>query len=114
MHYQYKLRRQRFLTDPATLGLERIQDADGQFYGFFAEVPEPTSTEHLTTMRANCIGCHSELLYGASTVFSLCRRSPAKTGPSSREGSHLQKLGPNGWLVNEEPLHMIQQELISR
>ena len=114
LHYQYKLRRQRFLADPATLGLERIQDADGQFYGFFAEVPEPTSTEHLTTMRANCIGCHSELLYGASTVFSLCRRSPARTGPSSREGSHLQKLGPKGWLVKEEPLHMIQQELISQ
>src|SRR5262249_2265559 len=40
LHYQYKLRRDRFLTDPTTLGLERILDEDGQFYGFFAEVPE--------------------------------------------------------------------------
>jgi len=114
LHYQYKLRRDRFLNDPTTLGLERILDEEGQFYGFFAEVPEPSSTEHLTTMRANCISCHSELLYGASTVFSLCRRSPAIPGPSLKEGSQLEKKGPRGWLVKEEPLHTIQKELTSR
>jgi hypothetical protein len=114
LHYQYKLRRDRFLTDPTTLGLERIRDEDGQFYGFFAEVPEPSSTEHLTTMRANCISCHSELLYGASTVFSLCRRSPAKPGPRVREGNQLEKKGPRGWLIKEGPLHTIQKELTTR
>jgi hypothetical protein len=114
LHYQYKLRRDRFLNDPTTFGLERIRDEDGQFYGFFAEVPEPSSTEHLTTMRANCISCHSELLYGASTIFSLCRRSPASPRPSLIEGSHLKKRGPRGWLVQQEPLHTIQKELTSR
>jgi hypothetical protein len=114
LHYQYKLRRNRLLNDPATLGLDRIQDADGQFYGFFAEVPEPDSSEHLTTMRANCISCHSELLYGASTVFTLCRRSPAKPGSSSMEGGRMEKMGAGGWLIKEEALHTIQKDLVDR
>jgi hypothetical protein len=123
LHYQYKLRRHRLLNEPATLGLERVQDADGQFYGFFAEVPEPNSTEHLTTMRANCIGCHSELLYGASTIFSLCRHSPAKFSPGHGEpggvgarveGGHMEKMSRRGWLVKEEALHTIQNELMRR
>ncbi len=114
LHYQYKLRRDRFLKDPTTLGLERILDEDGQFYGFFADVPEPSSTEHLTTMRANCISCHSELLYGASTVFSLCRRSPARAGSALIEGGRLYKKGPRGWLVREESLQTIQKMLTSR
>jgi hypothetical protein len=114
LHYQYKLRRHRLFTDPASLGLCRIHDADGQFYGFFAEVPETSSTEHLTTMRANCISCHSEVLYGASTIFSLCRRSPAKPGASLIEGGALQRIGPGSWLIKQEPLQLIQRELMSR
>jgi hypothetical protein len=114
LHYQYKLRRDRLLKDPTTLGLCRIYDADGQFYGFFADVPEPNSTEHLTTMRANCISCHSELLYGASTIFSLCRRSPAKPNPPRVEGGCLERMGSKGWLVRQEGLGTIQKELISR
>jgi hypothetical protein len=114
LHYQYKLRRDRLLNEPATLGLCRIQDADGQFYGFFAEVPEPESTGHLTTMRANCIACHSELLYGASTVFSLCRHSPAKPKPSLTEAGLMERMGPKGWLMKQESLQTIQKEMISR
>jgi hypothetical protein len=114
LHYQYKLRRERFLADPSTMGLERIQDTDGQFYGYFGEVPESTSSEHLTTMRANCIGCHSEVLYGASTIFSLCRQSPARQQTSLVEGGRLEKYGSCGWLVKEEPLHTIQTELMKR
>jgi hypothetical protein len=114
LHYQYKLRRHQLLNDPASLGLCRTRDADGQFYGFFAEVPETSSTEHLTTMRANCISCHSEVLYGASTIFSLCRRSPAKPGAALIEGGALQRIGPESWLIKQEPLQLIQKELMSR
>jgi hypothetical protein len=113
LHYQYKLRRNQLLDDPATLGLVRIHDADAQFYGFFAEVPEPGSSEHLTTTRANCISCHSELLYGASTIFSLCRRSPAVPEPSRVEGGRLEKWG-KGWRIKQECLHTIQSELMAR
>jgi hypothetical protein len=114
LHYQYKLRRHRLLRDPASLGLCRIHDTDGQFYGFFAEVPETSSTEHLTTMRANCISCHSEVLYGPSTIFSLCRRSPAKLRASRIEGGALQRIGPERWLIKQEPLQLIQKELMDR
>jgi hypothetical protein len=114
LHYQYKLRRNRLLGDPTTVGLCRIQDADGQFYGFFAEVPDPDASEHLTTMRANCISCHSELLYGASTIFSLCRRSPAKAEPPRREGGRMERMGLEGWLIKQESPHTIQKDLMSR
>jgi len=114
LHYQYKLRRDVLLKDPASLGLRRIHDADGQFYGFFAEVPEINSTEHLTTMRANCISCHSEVLYGASTIFSLCRRSPAKPKPARVEGGCLERISPAGWLVKHEALQTIQDDLMRR
>src|SRR5262249_19788240 len=104
----------KLLDDPPSLGLCRVHDADGQFYGFFAEVPERNSTEHLTTMRANCISCHSEVLYGASTIFSLCRRSPAKPRSTITEGGHLSRMSDAGWLVKEEGLQTIQQCLLSR
>jgi hypothetical protein len=114
LHYQYKLRRNRLLTLPQTLGLERIHDADGQFYGFFAEVPEPDSTGHLTTMRANCISCHSEALYGASTIFSLCRHKPVKPQPSRWEGGQMERMGRCGWRIKEDALQTIQKELMNR
>jgi hypothetical protein len=96
------------------LGLRRIRDADGEFNGFFAEVPDPHASEHVTTMRANCISCHSELLYGASTIFSLCRRTPAQPQLSSREGGCLEPLGGKGWRIKQETLQTIQQALIRR
>jgi hypothetical protein len=114
LHYQYKMRRQRLLSEPDTLGLVRIHDADGQFYGFFAEVPEVNSTEHLTTMRANCISCHSEVLYGASTIFSLCRHRPATPRPARFEGGSLERIGLDRWRVKQEPLQAIQDDLMSR
>jgi hypothetical protein len=114
LHYQYKLRRASLLEEPATLGLTRIKDNDGQFYGFFAEVPEPESSEHLTTMRANCISCHSELLYGASTVFSLCRHTPVRPDAVPTQGGLMERFSPRGWLIKQEALHTIQRELMAR
>jgi hypothetical protein len=114
LHYQYKLCRARLLNDRETLGLTRIQDADPQFYGFFAEIPEPRASEHLTTMRANCISCHSEVLYGASTIFSLCRHAPVGRNPTRVEGGQLSKMGHYGWAIREEPLRTIQQEILAR
>jgi hypothetical protein len=114
LHYQYKLRRSQVLKDPASFGLCRVRDTDSQFYGFFADYPDPHASEHITTMRANCISCHSEVLYGASTIFSLCRHAPARTNVSKIQGGQMQPMGPNGWLIKQESLHTIQSELMNR
>ncbi|HKQ62030.1 MAG TPA: hypothetical protein VJS92_12125 [Candidatus Polarisedimenticolaceae bacterium] len=71
--YQYKLSRRRLLAQPSSLGLRRIADDDPSFVGFLREAPDAANTtgEAMSTMRYNCIACHSGLLYGAHTVFSL-------------------------------------------
>jgi hypothetical protein len=71
--YQYKLSRQRLLSEPASLGLRRRAETDPSFIGFNSEVPDPHHclTDGLVTTRYNCINCHSPILYGSSTVFSL-------------------------------------------
>jgi hypothetical protein len=83
LFYQYKMLRSDLLRDPGSLGLRRVHDDDEQFFGFFGDVPDPGNaySDTTTTMRANCISCHSELFYGLATIFSFERdpdsRSPA-------------------------------------
>lgn len=91
LHYQYKLKRKRLIADPASLGLQRIRDDDPQFLGFFGEVPDPfnATSEAIGTMRFNCIGCHSETLYGVSTVFSLSVEEPASVSDEAESASEI-------------------------
>ena len=79
LFYQYKMQRRKLLGNPDSLGLVRVREVSPQFFGFFSEVPDPqnATSKMLTTMRFNCIGCHSELLYGSATVFSLAAAPPA-------------------------------------
>jgi hypothetical protein len=73
LHYQYLMDRKQLLEDPATLGLVRIADDEPGFKGLFPRAPDAlrTESECMTVSRYNCIECHSEALYGTSTVFSL-------------------------------------------
>lgn len=99
--FQYKLSRSLVSKDSASLGLRRVQDDDWQFYGFFGDVPDRGNSysDAVTTMRGNCIACHSELFYGLNTIFSFERdpdkssdeRSLAASGPRSEELKALQK-----------------------
>ncbi len=114
MLYQYKMRRAKLIREPGTLGLERLGEDSVQFYGFFNEIPDLSESrdETLTTMRANCVGCHSELLYGASTVYSFCRTSELQPGAVSSQGGRLSQAGDMGWLIYQEPLQSIQRALL--
>ena len=99
--FQYKLARSLALRKPASLGLRRIRDDDWQFYGFYGDVPDRGNSysDAVTTMRGNCIACHSELFYGLNTVFSFernpdkstQRRSQSQSGPKSEELETLQR-----------------------
>jgi hypothetical protein len=84
--YQYKARRRLVLDHQETLGLERIPSDASQFIGFFGDVPDAANAgaRTLTTMKFNCIACHSELLYGASSVFSFAMKEDAE--PSVEHG----------------------------
>jgi hypothetical protein len=107
--FQYKLSRALVRKNPASLGLRRIRDDDWQFYGFYGDVPDRGNSysDAVTTMRGNCIACHSELFYGLNTVFSFERdpdksaewRRQSKSGPKSEELRILQRRlleGPQG------------------
>lgn len=75
LFYQYRMVRSDLLRDPESMGLRRVHDDDEQFFGFFGDVPDPGNSysDTTTTMRANCISCHSEMFYGLSTIFSFER-----------------------------------------
>lgn len=76
IQYQYKMRRRKLIDNPGSLGLVRIHDDSPSYHGFFADVPDLRNAYRaaLTTMRYNCIDCHSPLLYGSKSVFSLGRK----------------------------------------
>jgi hypothetical protein len=101
--FQYKLSRSLAIEDPATLGLRRVLDDDKQFFGFFGDVPDRANSysDTVTTMRSNCIACHSELFYGLNTVFSF-ERDPDQS--SSEQG--LTAPGPT-----TGPLEALQRRL---
>jgi hypothetical protein len=90
--YQYRMSREALLTNPHTLGLRRVAVDELQFAGFFGDVPDPHNaySDLITTMRANCISCHSELFYGLNTVFSFER------DPRSRATNNLLRAGVDG------------------
>jgi hypothetical protein len=75
LFYQYKLAREHLAREPGSLGLVRVRDDDPQFFGFFGDVSDPHNSysNSTSTMRHNCIACHSELFYGLSTIFSFER-----------------------------------------
>jgi hypothetical protein len=92
LHYRYVMRRRALLADAGSLGLERVRDEDPQFFGFLSEVPDyrRSSSANLTTMRTNCVSCHSEALYSASTMFSLGYQRRGREGRTKVEGGLLQ------------------------
>jgi hypothetical protein len=93
LFYQYKMSRRALLRDPASLGLRRVFDDDEQFFGFFGDVPDPRNSysSSLTTMRSNCISCHSELFYGLNTIFSFERDPGLDPGRLPSENSMLRR-----------------------
>ena len=115
--YQYKMSRSRFVTQPDTLGLERVHDTDGQFFGFFSNIPDHSRTSGArgyTTMRSNCIACHSELFYGPSTIFSFSRQRAVTRGATAVvEGGKLERMNSLGWRVNNSDVGAIQKQLIA-
>jgi hypothetical protein len=80
MFFKYTLSRAALLEKPASLGLRRTLDDDRQFFGFLGDVPDRQHayTDTVTTLRSNCIACHSELYYGLPTIFSF-ERNPENT-----------------------------------
>jgi hypothetical protein len=69
-------------------------DDDEQFFGFYGDVPDPMAYANTTsTMRTNCIGCHSELFYGLNTVFSF-ERNPTTQSPIN---NLLRPRGPGSY-----------------
>src|SRR5262249_53074098 len=80
LFFKYTLWRSALLGQPASLGLKRTLDDDRQFFGFLGDAPDRQHayTDTVTTMRSNCIACHSELYYGLSTIFSF-ERNPEET-----------------------------------
>jgi hypothetical protein len=73
--FQYRMSTESLLRNPESLGLRRVHDDDPQYFGFFGDVVDVhhSYSDTVTTMRSNCIACHSELFYGLNTVFSFER-----------------------------------------
>jgi hypothetical protein len=92
LFYRYRMQRRPLLAQVQSLGLRRVQDEDRQFYGFLSEVPDHRAaySAHLTTLRSNCIGCHSETFYGANTVYSLGISRPVGEEREGLEGGLLR------------------------
>jgi len=76
----FTMKRKRLTEKPASLGLVEDGMNDPSFLGFFKTSPDRKNaySDALATVRYNCIGCHSELHYGVSTVFSLSRKPPPR------------------------------------
>ena len=93
--HQYKMRRRRVLYDPKSLGLQKVSLDDRSFVGFFRDAPDVANSHDAVvgSVRYNCIGCHSELMYGLNSVFSLRRN------PKISENDKL--LGGNYWSGSE-------------
>jgi len=97
LFYQYKLTRETLLKDPSSLGLRRVRDDDTQFFGFFGDTPDPINSysDTATTMRENCISCHSETFYGYSTIFSFEREPGLEFG--SDDNRFWKELSPGAY-----------------
>ena len=78
---QFVMRRSLLLQKTASLGLREVEKEEAQYTGFFGETPTDANSYNVTTMRMNCIECHSELYYGANTIFSLNHKRPRNEIP---------------------------------
>jgi hypothetical protein len=96
MHYQYKMKRKLLLGGKRVYGLSRIREEEASFVGFHTEVPDKRNSyrECITTMRYNCLVCHSETFYGASSVFSL-GKTRVQDGKERFEGSDILRPIPS-------------------
>jgi hypothetical protein len=112
--YQYKMRRRDLLSEPKSLGLRRIHETDPQFFGFLSEVPDSreASSPTLTIMRSNCVSCHSEALYGVSTVLSLAQPVATPTHPDEEQGGLLKGTGVGGRFRLRAPRFQTLQDLM--
>ncbi|MDJ0837322.1 MAG: hypothetical protein QNK37_12450 [Acidobacteriota bacterium] len=83
----YSMSRENLMKRPGSLGLAEDELDAPTFLGFFKSAPDHGNSysDALATVRYNCIGCHSELHYGAATVFSLAK-DPTMHYP---RGNHL-------------------------
>jgi len=114
--YRYVLRRRDLLAGAASLGLRRIRDDDPQFFGFLADVPDyhRANSAALTPMRTNCIACHSEAFYGASTVFSLAHKRRGRPGQDRVEGGLLEPTRADGRFRLRSPEIVALQPYLER
>jgi len=85
--YQYKMAREYLGSQANPIGLVRVREQDEQFFGFGGDVPDPKNSYSRTTtsMRVNCISCHSELFYGVNTIFSFERNPALESGLDENE-----------------------------
>jgi hypothetical protein len=97
--YRYRMVRAALLNEPPSLGLKRIHDDDLQYFGFLGDVPDRRNaySTGVTTMRCNCIGCHSELFYGLPTIFSFERDPHFQSKNTSPGGDMLQVRSVNDY-----------------
>jgi hypothetical protein len=114
--YRYRMHRRALLADVASLGLRRVPDDEPQFFGLFSDVPDHRRaySATVTTLRNNCIGCHSELFYGAGTVFSLgLKRAPGDDPELSEEGL-LERTAQRGRFRLRTPEFLAWQRSVSK
>jgi len=87
LFFRYVLSRSALVANPASLGLRRVFDDDTQYFGFLGDAPDRQHalSDVVTTMRSNCIGCHSGLFYGLNTIFSFERDPRPAAFASTRD-----------------------------
>lgn len=111
LFYQYRMSREKLLTDRKSLGLVRVRDDDRQFFGFFGDTPDLRNSYSATTttMRENCISCHAELFYGTSTIFSF-ERDP-KDEMQRDENPIWSEIGHGVYALRTEEFLALQEYL---
>jgi hypothetical protein len=109
LFFQYRMSEQLLLRNPASLGLRRIRDDDAQYFGFFGDVPDihHSYSDTVTTMRSNCIACHSELFYGLSTIFSF-ERDPRTTNAPAADDSIAMLVSPGRYRLRTSAYRQLE------
>jgi hypothetical protein len=103
-HVNFHLLRRAFLEDPASAGLTKVADDERAFYGLFGTVPNPDGGATLTTVRTNCVTCHSQIQYGYNSVFTLGTNPEFRKGAeTSLEDGRLRILGESEFRLDVPP-----------
>lgn len=106
LHFVQELKRRDLLSRTRNgLGLVRVDDADPTFFGLLSGAPDPlrSSSNALTTVRNNCVTCHSLIQYGWRSVFSMGLMPERRTGrESTLEGGLLNVISPERYILNTE------------